>query len=180
MKRNNRGYTLVELMVVIAILAVLSAIALVSLSVLSSTGAQQCATKADALLSTCKINRMSRGGTIYIRLYLDGEGLVHGAYYEQEAPAAPEDTPAKDEVLSGRKVSVSFTSPDAADPVELADGVSLYVSFNRETGGLINFSSQADGTVADTTGKGIITVTGGGKSYTVTVDALTGSHVLNG
>lgn len=170
MKRRNGGYTLVELIVVITILAVLSSMAVLSFSVVSSTGARRCASEIDGKISECKINCMSRADAKYLRLYMQ-DGKVHGEYVEGEKH--------RDDLLSGKQVKVVY-SFDNAEPVEITETENLYISFDRSSGGLENFSALESGTVARSTKKGTISVTGGLRTYTVTVDALTGSHVLGG
>ena len=151
MKRRNGGYTLVELMVVIAILGVLATMAVLSLSVISSTGARQCANQIDAKLSECKINCMSRANAQYLCIYVDG----------------------------GKQVTISYQFGEES-PVELGEGDGLYVAFDRASGGLRTFSAADTTPITDPAATAIITVTGGLRSYTIVVDALTGAHMLKG
>ena len=170
MKRRNGGYTLVELMVVIAILGVLATMAVLSLSVISSTGARQCANQIDAKLSECKINCMSRANAQYLCIYVDG-GKVRGDYVEGGV--------SKDEVLSSKQVTISYQFGEES-PVELGEGDGLYVAFDRASGGLRTFSAADTTPITDPAATAIITVTGGLRSYTIVVDALTGAHMLKG
>jgi prepilin-type N-terminal cleavage/methylation domain-containing protein len=85
MKRNNRGFTLVEILVVVAILGALIGIISMSVSSVFSERAKRCASEADAYISMCKVNCMSRAGDIYIVLDVDGDGCIRGRYYEDGA-----------------------------------------------------------------------------------------------
>lgn len=169
MKQNNRGFTLVELMVVIAVMAVLAGMATLSLSTVFSTAARQSANEASALISKCRIGCMSRAEAVYLEFYIDDRGRAHGVYHEGTAE--------EDETLSSREVSVGYALETNSGDVEGA--AHLFVSFDRATGRLCDFGTALDGTVRSTE-NAVLTFSAGGSAYTVTIDALTGTHTLKG
>ncbi|MDR0838365.1 MAG: prepilin-type N-terminal cleavage/methylation domain-containing protein [Oscillospiraceae bacterium] len=128
MRRDNRGYSLIELIVVIALLGILVGIVTSSLAPLLSARARRAAFSADSLIAKCKVFSMSRTGDVYVRIYRDARGVV-GDYYEGANLV-------ETEILGSRGVVIA---PDSAT-----------VSFNRATGGLkpgsdaeISFSAGA-------------------------------------
>lgn len=172
MKNNNGGYTLVELIIVIAIMAILATTAILSVSTLSSAAARQSSNEISALLSECRVNAMSRAGSYYLKLTQGENGKISGEYFREG-----ETQPLKVSTLSDRAVDAawSFTGAAAAD---LKDAP-LYIAFDRTTGGVSNFSDSADGSVANTA-QCQIQVSGGSRTYTVTADALTGACSVQG
>ena len=168
--RYDKGYTLIELIVVIAIIAILSTMVMLSISVVFSTGAKQSAAEADALISQCKVGCMSHSDGTYLALYLDANGKLMGEYFENGASVSAD-------TLGSRPVSVSYRIPGAGE-VELNDSETLYIAFSRATGGLQTFGASPTGPYAGGNDPAEITVSAGAKVYVITVDALTGSHIL--
>ena len=166
MQRNNRGFSLVELIVVVAILGVCVGIITGSIATISSSQAKKCAVSIDAALSRCRVAAMSRAGQVTMKVSVDGDGAVTVRQTETNGGAATET--AADTVGSGR-CAVSYQKMGEATPTAL-DAAGISFSFDRDTGAF------------DFTGTPItsITVSGGGRTYVITLDALTGAHQLGG
>lgn len=81
---DNRGLTIVELVIVIAIMAVLLGVMGFSLSMLVGTEAKQAATKMDAQLNDIKTGAMSRASEYMVIRYIDFDAADHDT---QEAMA---------------------------------------------------------------------------------------------
>jgi len=81
MKNNNKGFTLLELIVVIAIMAVMTALIVPKLSAAFSNEAMVAAKKIDAAISKCRIDNMTlshRGNSLETtRTYLDFSGIAN-------------------------------------------------------------------------------------------------------
>lgn len=76
-KNNNRGFSLVELIVVVAIGAILIGASILSIASISGTAAKQCARNIESILNKTKVTTMGKD-TAVIELYKD---LSDGAYY---------------------------------------------------------------------------------------------------
>lgn len=159
MKNDRRGFTLVELMVVVAIMGILTGVMSLSVSTVSSARTKRCASEIDAYISMCKVNAMSRAADVKIVLYKDSDGNICGNYYEGDAVKSSE-------VFSDARVGVSYTV--GADSKEL-DTAGLTLSFDRSSGA---FKPQSGGTYCTA-----ISVTAG-RTYTITLVPATGNHYV--
>ena len=86
MKRNDRGFTLVELIIVVAILGACLGIVGFSISTIFSAQARKTAKELDSAIAECRINALSRAAEVYMTVSADADGAVHVMYYENDAP----------------------------------------------------------------------------------------------
>ena len=161
MKKNNRGFTLVELIVVITILAIVSAIVGVSVSTVSSAREKRCAAEINSLLGMTKMKCLSRSGNVYAVIRQDGDDLVYD-YYEGVDGADSTKGVLTDNDILGSGVTVKFSVGETEKTISGTETLTL--QFDRATGSLKSPSSTED-----------VTITVGGR-YTVNIVALTGSH----
>jgi prepilin-type N-terminal cleavage/methylation domain-containing protein len=152
MREKNKGFSLIELIVVVALLAILSSIVASSLAPLFTTRARQAAMSADSLISKCKIYSMGRKGEVYVRIYTDANGKIIGEYIE-------DTTLVETTVLGSSGVKLSVDE--------------VYISFKRSTGGLDVFGPDM---TTPPTSTNAISFSSGGKTYTITLLASTGRH----
>ena len=167
---RNKGYTLIELIVVVAILGSLFGISTISLTAVSSGQAKKCAGEIDALISRCKVGAMSREGDVYLRLYIAG-GSVHGAYYENGALVS-------DDELSSKALSVSYETDDGMS-YSLED-MPLSLSFHRSTGAFMALNDVPGLHYLYSEGASCvrIDVSGGSRTISLTLVPPTGSHEI--
>ena len=174
--KNNKGFSLVELIVVVAILGVCVGIVSMSLSTIFSSRAKKCANEISSLLSQCKVSAMSRSGSVYLKIFgFDGE--IRGQIYENTADGEKCLT---DDSLGGPNVTVSFTAGGNAYNVS---NTALYISFNRETGAFIdvNEAEALAGVSSGVSGScDIINVSGGSRNYEIALVPSTGYHSIGG
>lgn len=161
-KSDNRGLSLIELIVVIAILGILSVGAVNSLGLLSSSGAKEAATKLKSAMSKARTETMSKSQAS-LKLYEDDS-----EYYVQFTVNGNQETPIK---IGSSRVNITYTESDEPDnPQSLpSDGITL--EFDRDTGAF-KYISGTDVYCEK------ITITGGSRTYTLTCERLTGKVVL--
>ena len=178
-KTDNSGFTLMEMIVVIAIIAVMLTIAGLSLSVVFSTDAKKTAASVSSALSTCRENNRSREGKqTFLALKCDEAGRL-------EAALVVNGNVSDAKRISSKNVSVTV------DGTELSGDTTLYVSFYRGTGGVRTFMtgtysgslleapdmmSLSDTELDRRSGGdyGEIHIASGNKKYVVSVDMVTG------
>ena len=161
MRRNHRGFTLVEVIVVVSILSALTGIISLSVSSVFSVRVRRCATEINAFISMCKVNSMSRGGDIRIVLDVDDNG-------EDGSPGAE---PKSTEIFSDANVSAEFTVGGVT--TALSSDNPLTLSFDRSTGGFKPCAMAGTEKIYCTS----ISVTGG-KTYVITLVPSTGNHYM--
>ena len=159
MRKNNRGFTLVELIVVVTILAVVAAIVGVSVSAVSTANEKRCAAELDSIISMTKMKCLSRSGNVYVVIRQEGNELVYD-YYEGVDPAGGQLT---DQDRLAKGVTVKYSIGGGTEKI-ISETETLTLKFNRTTGGLLQPSQTQDV---------LISV---GSRYYVTIVALTGSH----
>ena len=139
-KKNNKGFTLVELIVVVAIFTILLGIAVPSLNSILGFRVNRAANSIASALDRTKIEASSRlvgemklekrADGYYISYYLD-RGKVGGASH------VTEDDPEK---IAPARTEISYTSSDGSSHV-MAAGDSLILTYDRATGGFLPIQS---------------------------------------
>lgn len=139
-KMSNKGFTLVELIVVVAIFTILLGIAVPSLNSILGFRVNRAANSIASALDRTKIEASSRlvgemklekrADGYYISYYLD-RGKVGGA-----SPVT-EDDPEK---IAPARTEISYTSSDGSSHV-MAAGDSLILTYDRATGGFLPIQS---------------------------------------
>lgn len=132
MKRDDRGLSLVEMVIVIAILAVVSGTVVLGISAAISKPAEECARKIQQSLQSARVYTMGKQ-TLSLKFYME-DGCV---YVEETATMPDGSSKTKTPVKIGAKgVKVSYKLEEAADYSDLGDsGHALVLSYNRATGG---------------------------------------------
>lgn len=160
LKINHKGFTLVELIVVVVLIGVLAAMIGASVSSVSSVRARRCAESVDMLISKCRVGAISHTGEVKLELSLDSKGNVVGSYYEGGILVSNETIPA-----SGVSVSCTVGSSTLA----LGSAALLSLSFDRVTGAQ---RAQPDGSMCT------VIRFESSRSYTIELVPSTGSHKL--
>lgn len=139
MKRDNRGMSLVELIIVMAILAVLSGVMILGISLISGKPAEVCANK---LVSALASDRMTAMGSMSARLaiYKDAEGRIWVKETVTELDGSERDAVPVQVGDAGVTVRYRITGdPDIGSSGnsgrDLGDSSApLVISFDRSTG----------------------------------------------
>ena len=163
-KRKNGGFTLMELIVVMAIIGVVILAIGISISASTSAKAEKTAASINALISKCRVGCLSKAGDVSLTISLDAVGNIICTYSENGTDST--------DTFTGGGISVSYTTRyngGTDSKTELSQTTPLTLSFDRSTGGL---EPQANGSECTS-----IIVTGG-RSYTISIVPSTGSHRL--
>lgn len=134
--RDNRGTSIVELLVIMAILAILVGMVANLFGYLNGKQAKQCAYKLEAALSEIRMETMSKSDGEKESVYFvlennDGQILAKNKIKENTSSD-----------MIGEKVIITVKDAAGATIGELSDGNAVIIYFNRATGALLEESEK--------------------------------------
>lgn len=195
MKRDNRGLSLIELIVVIAIMAIMIGVGILSISLLFGTQARGCAQKVSSMLNETKTGCLSRFDETMTIAYRtkgqDGEkAYTADGYYainriytlNNNAASVAVGGAGSSEIRalgSGKVVIMVYLSDGSS--FELGTDKYVTISFNRSTGAfdpVIVGDTSGETQTDDYIDK--ITFSSGARTYTLTMVQATGKHTVEG
>ena len=152
---KNKGFSLVELIVVVAIMGVAMAVGGYALSAITLANAKSCANKINAALEQTRTQSYSSdNGEEVAKVTFYIENTTKNVMMKKSYEAAPEK-------LAGPNMKVEYKASENSPYDEIEDSTGITFEFDRRTGG---FKSPYTS----------IRVTGGGKTYIITCYLLTG------
>ena len=156
MRKDNKGMSLVELIIVIAIIAILGGLITVGMNVFSQKPADECARRIQQTLENARINCMGKHDA-YVNLYKDADNrIIIEEYLNGSSKGAiPVGT---------ARCSVTYTLGNGSTGDLGGAGSPLKIEFDRTNGGL---KDGINGVVE-------IKVTAGSRTRTVSIGYLTG------
>lgn len=162
--QNNKGMTLVEILVVVAILGILTGTAGVSISLAFSRDAERCAKTIDTALESTRMSAMSRKGDFTLEINRGSNQL---------ATESSEAVGVRSVESLQNQVNITFQS--ATDDLSATNV--LRITFDQSTGKVL--SIQADGTAIPSNLVEIrCTNQSGSKAATVVLVRRTGKHYV--
>ncbi|MDE6847420.1 MAG: prepilin-type N-terminal cleavage/methylation domain-containing protein [Lachnospiraceae bacterium] len=173
MEKDNSGFSIVELIIVIAIIAAIITTAALSVGLVFSANARTCANDIMGAISECKIATMSAGrGNVRVLLYRDASGNIFSELQTRESESAGWVTGNDGaEKIGARRCAVGTT--DGGDDLPQRDNA-WEIYFNRSSGSFLeNLDSGATATNVWE-----IYVQGGSKNYHIHLERLTGKATL--
>lgn len=173
MSKNNSGFSIVELIIVIAIISAVITTAALSVGLVFSANARTCANDIMGAISECKIATMSGGrGNVRLLLYRDANGNVYSEMQTRETEASSWVTGNDGaEKIGARRCMVGTTN--GADDLPQRDNA-WEIYFNRSSGAFLENLDSGD--IATNVGE--IYVRGGSKNYHIHLEKLTGKATL--
>lgn len=161
---NNNGYSIVELVIVIAIIALIISTVFYSVIMVFSANAKSCANDIQRTIGDCKVTTMGKSKA-YMELYRDTDQNVYTKMYIWDKGAG-DYVEAEPQKVGTSRVYVAYKPKGGAETELLAGGTPIEIWFDRATGG---FKEDGSGNLYE-----IIYVQGGSKSYEITLTKLTG------
>lgn len=167
-KLNNIGYSLVEMVIVIAILALIISTAFYSVIMVFSANAKTTANNIQRAIADCKVTTMGRSAA-YMELYRDAsDDSVYTKMWIWDNSAG-DYAPAEPQKVGTSRVYVGY-KPESGTETELLAGDSIGIGFDRASGG---FTKDASGHNYYDLYE-VIYVRGGSKNYRIVLTDLTG------
>lgn len=173
MKKDNAGFSLIELIVVIAIMVIVAGIGAAWIGNISGYRARECSGKISSSLTSSKIKALSKErktGDAYWELYLDSDNkyYVNVRYPDYESGAITYDEDIS-KVGKTSNITVKYTDVDGEHTVDAHN--SLILCYDRSTGAIY----EGYGAAVDKTKKiSKISVSAGIRTYNIDIVAKTG------
>lgn len=177
MKRDNKGFTLVELVIVIAMLSIFLGIFVTNIGRITGYNAKECYKKITSAITAEKINTLGKAkktGERYLQIYRD---TATDRIYVQTVTNANTTgvTPTvidKTKLTKRSGVKVGYETSDGSTVDDVVSGSELNICFNRATGAMVNL----DAGYTPSTLK-YIYITAGRYKYTIELEPRTGKII---
>lgn len=161
-KNNNGGYSLIELVIVLAIIAIIMSTVFYSIILIFSANAKSCANNIQRAIGDCKVTTMGKSAA-YMKLYRNADGDVFTQMWIRDSSGTYVNS--EPQKVGTRKVTLAY-KPKGDTRKEFLAGDSIEIWFDRSTGG---FEKDGCGNLYE-----IIYVEGGSKKYEIELTELTG------
>lgn len=173
MKRNNKGFSLVELILVFAILAILTVVGYNNISYLNYANAKSCAQNLNATLERGRQFAMSKKDTPSYFLYKYNDCI----YYKINSS----DTVALDEngmKLGNDSLDLYYSTVEDTSEKKVNNGDCMKIEFKKSSGGLKPLPKVHAGDDDDFYNRIILKNTDGVTRYVIHIISITGKHYV--
>ena len=173
---NNKGFSLIELIVIIAIMGVLVGGASLGIGLVFSKDAMKCATRLNDSIYDARANSMYKAGKF--ELSIDNSGSANVATISQtDLTPVTSDTVYLDGVDSAKKTDISAKFVTEADPEGTSFSLPVTVTFDKSKGN-VYFDVNGDGAYDDGIIVFDITPRRGNRTAKVQLVTTTGKHTI--
>lgn len=151
-KKNNHGYTLVELIVVIAIMSILVGGSSIGLSLLFSKDASSCATRLNDAIYTTRMNSMSKTGNYTLKVDNTGTANIATIACSDVTPAIPDTVIPLDDTQNTKRTTIKAYFATESNLAANLDGQEIILPINikfDKAKGSVKFDIDGDGTDDD-------------------------------
>ncbi len=134
-RRNNEGFSLVELIVVILILGIISTSAVIGMSVIARANVSSCASKLSGILDKARVETISKEETVLLNLYYSNK-----TYYAKITVNGSDEEPVE---LGGDALAISLTDSASAvfDLKSATEMLPVVISFSKGSGAYQSYSA---------------------------------------
>lgn len=176
MKHKNDGFSLVEIIIVLAIMAVLAGMLFIGLGIIPRNAARSCANGLKTSIGQTRIMTMGKDETV-LELYQDTDGRYYTVHYADGVALSNPEECGKTYVTVYYHEEGTAGDPDAvtaAGCTELSGSERLYLGFDRGSGKMAAVTASVGGANITTKICDAILVTGGGLECRVRIYPATG------
>ena len=163
-KRNNKGLSLVELIVVVAIMGVVMVGGVVTLGLIHNASAKEASAKLNSALNKTRTEAMSKASAS-VEIYEGADSKYYADYYIA-------GTKRETVYIGSSRVDISYMDTNGTNDIE--DDDKLIISFDRETGAFLPIGSAGNVNVYCRE----IYIESGHKTYTIQCEKLTGKTTV--
>lgn len=133
--RTNKGFSLIEIILVIAIMAIFAGGTIASMSYISNGNTKKCVKAIDNTLGQLRLNNMSKEKKSYLYLYQTGSRyylMVSDNNLLTTMAGGGLDTGGSE--IGGSGITISYRKKGEAADTALTEGQFLLISFKRSSG----------------------------------------------
>lgn len=131
--KSNRGFSLVELIVVIALMAILTGVGVISVGMIGGFKATECSKNIESLLNKVRIDTMGKNSA-YVHIYQAADG----SYYAEYVTKAGSSTNTSTVQIGKKSVNVTYADESDLTNFKAVDSVGIYLQFERSSGALMH------------------------------------------
>ena len=167
MKKNRtKGFSMVELIIVVAIIGIMTAVATISMGYIQSGNLRSAAKKIDLSLSKLKYDAKSKENKVYLYIYKSNDKYY--MYYSEDENASASLTAANGSLICDNRCKITFNGGVAVE-----GGSYIKVAYKKS--GAISSKSNLSNDISDIT---ISYADGTGIIYKNVIYKETGKHTL--